>query len=325
MNENNYKKSNRESKNIVISDKMPGLPYSKGIMASSMMATGLAPDIAYKVAGDIESYLKQNEIFSLTVKRLRNITYRTLKERVGDEVAERYLRWQSLGRLGKPLIILIGGATGVGKSTIGAQLANRLNITRLVSTDIIREVMRASISEKLIRPLRGSSYNAGQNLSYPLPGGDPVVLGFREQTLAVVVGVQAVMRRAVDECTHIIIEGAHICPGYIDVSNLVNGAVVMQVVITVDNLQLHKDHFLIRDIETRGSRPFLKYIQNIDNIRKIQDYIVSLAQEHGVKIVNSYNLDLTLNEILDYMNEVLIREFEVPAEQKAASQIPLRV
>ncbi|GFP24072.1 hypothetical protein HKBW3S09_01538, partial [Candidatus Hakubella thermalkaliphila] len=53
-------------------------------------------------------------------------------------------------------------------------------------------------------------------------------------------------------------------------------------------------------------------------------YIVSLAQEHGVKIVNSYNLDLTLNEILDYMNEVLVREFEVPAGQKAASQIPLR-
>jgi 2-phosphoglycerate kinase len=82
---------------------------------------------------------------------------------------------------------------------------------------------------------------------------------------------------------------------------------------------------LIRDIETRGSRPFLKYIQNIDNIRKIQDYIVSLAQEHGVKIVNSYNLDLTLNDILDYMNEILVREFEVPTEQKAASQIPLRV
>ena len=39
---------------IVISDREPGLPYSKGLMASQVMVTGLSPYRSYKVAERIE-------------------------------------------------------------------------------------------------------------------------------------------------------------------------------------------------------------------------------------------------------------------------------
>ncbi len=303
------KSMNRENSYIVISDKVPGLPFSKGIMAPSIMATGMSPEVAYNIAALIEDHLRKNDITSITVKRLRETTFNILKMRLGEDIAERYMRWHSMGNIGKPLIILIGGATGVGKSTIAAQLSNRLNINRIIPTDAIREVMRASVSPKLIPPLRGSCYNAWQNLNYPLPPGDPVILGYREQTQAVVVGVEGVMNRAIEEGTNVIIEGAHIAPGYMDIAEF-SRAIVIQMIIQVKDLQMHKDHFLIRNIATRGSRPYLKYIENMDNIRKIQDYLIELAAKYSVRVIDSYNLDDTVLEVLDLINEKLKQEFD---------------
>ena len=46
-----------------------------------------------------------------------------------------------------PLVLLVGGATGTGKSTITTEVAHRLGITRVTSTDFVRQTMRAFFSE----------------------------------------------------------------------------------------------------------------------------------------------------------------------------------
>src|SRR2546429_8260001 len=131
----------KTSKYIVVSDRA-GLPYSKGLMASSIMATGLAPSRAYEVAERIEEELLAAARYQLTLAELRDEAARVLGVLVGDRYAKTYLKWQAVEELELPLIILIGGATGVGKSTIATQLAARLGITRIFSTDAVRQVMR---------------------------------------------------------------------------------------------------------------------------------------------------------------------------------------
>lgn len=203
---------------IVISDKKGGLPFSKGILASSISVTGLDIITAHKIALEIQDYFLKNKIYSLSLGELRSLAFSFIKDKVSLEYAERYLLWQSVGKLEKPIIILIGGSTGVGKSTIATILANRLNITRVASTDAIREVMRASVPEKLISSLKGSSYNAYKNLTFPPSGEEPVILGFREQVLVVNVGIEAIIERNILEKSDIIIEGAHVVPGYLNLN-----------------------------------------------------------------------------------------------------------
>src|SRR3972149_354007 len=101
------KKDRRELEDIVIRDEKHGLPYSKGLMASSLMATGLSPTDAYKVARDIEGYLRERERSSIRVKQLQDLAAKILKQEMGDRYADRYLKWQALGKLDKPLIIMI--------------------------------------------------------------------------------------------------------------------------------------------------------------------------------------------------------------------------
>ena len=71
----------------------------------------------------------------------------------------------------EPLIVLIGGTTGVGKSTIATEVAHRLGITRIVSTDSIREVMRGIFSQDLMPAIYESAFNAWRGLRVPVPAG----------------------------------------------------------------------------------------------------------------------------------------------------------
>ena len=65
---------------IVISDREPGLPYSKGLMASQVMVTGLSPFRAYQVAEEIEDRLRERGSTSLTTDELSQLALEVLTE-----------------------------------------------------------------------------------------------------------------------------------------------------------------------------------------------------------------------------------------------------
>src|SRR6266540_4154925 len=187
-------KNDQRNTHIVISDRDHGLPYSKGLMASRVMVTGLAPYRAYQVAERIEDVLLDRSVPSVTSQELNELTTSVLEEVAGERYAKNFLRWQEVERLDIPLVLLIGGATGVGKSTIATQLAARLGIVRVVATDAIREVMRSMFTKELMPTLYTSSFEADSALrEAPARMMDRVVVGFREQTSAVAVGVNALI------------------------------------------------------------------------------------------------------------------------------------
>ena len=276
-----------------------GLPYSKGLMASRIMATGLAPARAFHVAEVVEQRLLEMEESGITRRQLTDLVLEVLLREVGERYATSFSKWQLVTQLDIPLVVLIGGATGVGKSTIATMLANRLGVTRVIPTDAIREVMRAMFSESIMPTLHTSSFDAARLVRHPLPrSADPVLIGFGEQASAVAVGVEALISRAADEGTDLIVEGAHVVPGFLDRARFAGRAVVVPMVVTVDDEELHRSHFLIRANEVR-SRASERYLDMFDNIRKQQRYVKSLALEHGVPIVPSNNLDVTLNRVID--------------------------
>ena len=82
-----------------------------------------------------------------------------------------------------PRLLVIAGATGVGKSTAAVAVAQRAGFTRLMSTDAIREIMRATDEAHEVPALHRSSFSSGES-------GDPV-LDWAETCLAVEAGVMA--------------------------------------------------------------------------------------------------------------------------------------
>ena len=292
---------------IIITDEEHHLPYSKGLMAISIMATGLPPDQAYNIATMIHEALRDEGKPLVSMEQVRRTAEKVMEREVDSKYVDIYRKWQALGKLHKPIIILMGGATGVGKSTVATMLSARLGITRQVSTDVIREVMRSLFAPELIPTLYNSSFKASEKLRIPLPPStDKVIVGFLEQAAMVWVGIRALIERAIVERTNFIVEGAHVVPGIVD-PQFFKDAYILQVVLAVDDEQQHRSHFEIREVETEGMRPFSRYLNSFDNIRQIQDYILKLASEQEVPVFPCYNMDQTIGMVLDFIiNQVFV-------------------
>jgi 2-phosphoglycerate kinase len=288
-----------KTQQILISDKEQGLPYSKGLMASQVMVTGLSPVRAYQVAEAIEDRLRAGREQAVTSAELEEVAVSVLEDVAGQRYAKNYLRWREVEALDIPLVVLIGGATGVGKSTIATQLAARLGIVRVVASDAIREVMRALFSKELMPTLHSSSFEADTALREPpLRESERVVVGFREQTAAVSVGIEAMLDRAAMEGTNLIVEGAHIVPGFVDLDSRRDRILAVPVIIAVEDEDVHLSHFAARQTDVTA-RPATRYLHGLENIRRLQRYVKSQALSHGVPVIPNYNFDQALAAVTD--------------------------
>jgi len=302
------------SEPILIKDERHGLPYSKGLMTQSFTATGLSPARAYLAAQRVQDEMREDGVREITLDELHARVVRVLTAQAGADIARRYEKLREIGRIDKALVVLVGGTTGVGKSTIATEIAHRLGITRIVSTDSIREVMRGIFAKDLMPAIYESSFNAWRGLRVPVPhGANPVIVGFREQTAVVATGIKSLIERAALEGVSMVIEGVHLVPGYIEPSQFKN-AFVVQLLIGVEDEEAHRSHFYIREIQTDGMRPFEKYRANFGNIRLLGRYIEDLATEHGIPIVYSHQLDRTVAEVLELIVNTVIREEEESVE-----------
>lgn len=309
-----------KSSHILISDRETGLPYSKGLMASQVMVTGLSPMRAYQVAEAVEDRLVDLGQASVTSAVLDAIALEVLEDIAGDRYAKNFVRWREVEALEIPLVVLIGGTTGVGKSTIATQLAARLGIVRVVASDAVREVMRAMFSRELMPSLHASSFEAGAALREPA-GREAAVVGFREQTSAVAVGVQALVERAALEGTDIILEGAHIVPGFLDLAAWEERILAVQVVVTVEDEDVHRSHFVARWADQEG-RPATRYLEGFENIRRIQRFVKSQALSHGIPVVPNYDFDRSLAAVIDLVME---KAMERAAQIRPSAKSPGRV
>jgi len=263
-----------------------GLPFSKGLMARALIAAGLSADRAYELALAVEAELAASDRPATTIERLEEVAIQTLGREDGHAAMQRLRRYRDLYELDRPIILLVGGATGTGKSTVATDVAYRLGITRVTSTDFVRQTMRAFFSREFMPAIHHSSFE-----------GDPVLLGFLGQTRNVLVGVDAAMDRALAEGWSMVLEGVHLVPGMMPAE--IEGALVVHTVLAVESEDVHRTRFHVRDELTGGVRAMDKYLDQLDEIRQIQDYLVERAEKHRVPVIESSNIERATTAVLE--------------------------
>jgi 2-phosphoglycerate kinase len=273
-----------------------GLPFSKGLMARALIAAGLAADRAYELALAVEADLSARGRPATTLERLEEVAVQTLGAEDGATAMRRLRRYRDLYELDLPVILLVGGATGTGKSTVATDVAYRLGITRVTSTDFVRQTMRAFFSQEFMPAIHHSSFSAGRAMAEEDGNGDPVLDGFLEQTREVLVGVRAAIDRVLEEGWSMVLEGVHLVPGMLP---KIDGALVVECVLSIDDPEAHASHFWIRDSDSEGVRPYEKYLDAFDDIRLIQTYILGRARKHGVPVIENGNIEDAIGEVME--------------------------
>jgi 2-phosphoglycerate kinase len=273
-----------------------GLPYSKGLMAQSIMAAGLAPERSFALARMIEQRLREREEAEIGIDALRVLAEEVLLAEEGEQVMRRYRSWMLLGRLDRPLVVLIGGVTGVGKSTLATQLANRFGITRVVATDQVRQVVRAFFSQEFMPAVHHSSFDVARAMASLGEGPEATVTGFLRQVDDIAPGIDAIVERAVSERGRIVIEGVHLLPE-VPSAHLCEQAVTARVLIAVHDEQTHRAHFHMRGLES--PRPPGRYLEAFDRIRTLQDHLIERARAAGIPILDEGGLEPTLKRVME--------------------------
>ena len=277
-----------------------GLPFSKGLMARSLVAAGITADRAYELSLALEADLAKSDRQSVSLERLEELAHESLGPEAGAVAMRRLRRYQDLYDLDLPIILLVGGGTGTGKSSVATDVAYRLGITRVTSTDFVRQTMRAFFSREFMPAIHYSSFEAGRATAEDGEEhddmGTAVVDGFLEQTRDVLVGVAASIDRALQEGWSMVLEGVHLVPGMLPP---IENALVVQCVLAINDTEAHASHFWIRDNDSEGMRPYEKYLECFDDIRLVQEYILGRAQRHEVPVIQNANLEEAVVEVME--------------------------
>lgn len=275
----------------IVVQKGHGLPYSKGLMAQSLAATGLPLERSFELARVVEKRLADDGHAEIDTAALGVLAEEVLRAEEGESAVRRFRDWRRLDRLKRPLVVLIGGTTGVGKSTLATMLAARLGITRVIATDVVRQVLRAFFTHEAMPTVHHSAFEAGG------------LGGYREQAEHVGTGIAAIVQRSAAESTPVVVEGVHVIPGALD-GALRERCVVAEAMVVVSNEELHRGHFGHRG----GERPPERYLGSFDSIRELQDHLAERAAAEGVEVIENDNIDqalgLLMQLVLDTVGQI---------------------
>lgn len=289
------------------------LPYSRGILAQSLTAIGLTPELSHNIAKRVETALYATNANVVQRDQVRDQVVNLLRREAGEEFAQRYLMMRQTRRLDEPLVVLFGGAPGVGKSAIASEVGYRLGVPRIVSTDSVRQALRSLIGPELSPILHSSTYEAWRAELLPSeretarPEPMRVLRGFLAQVNQLKPALTAIVERNIYEATSIVMEGVQIIPG-VSPAKPVAGATVIPLVLSVEDEEDHLKHFATREGQTGHKRGQQNYLDHFEEIRILQRYLTDQAAQHRVPVVEANDFDRAVERCVDHVLDLLMVE-----------------
>jgi len=302
-----YEAETEHQQKIIVCSPRGDSPFSAGILTRSLEACVIDRKPAIEIALRVQEAMQKRGQSEIDLPELRRLIYQSLKEHGSKEAANYYLSRRQFKTSGKPLIILVGGASGTGKSTICSELAYRLEVVRTQSTDMMREILRSYLAPHVVPTLGYSSFDAwrglpetkerdGQRLT-----DNPVIAGFMAQHANIRSALEATIARALKERHDMIVEGVHVLPMDRDLAKAHESAVVVSVMLAVTTREQLANQLSWRSRE-QPDRASSRYLEKLDAIWAVQSYLLSLADKANTPIIANWAIEDTVRKVLLEVN-----------------------
>ncbi|MEE3233865.1 MAG: hypothetical protein VX294_06830 [Candidatus Latescibacterota bacterium] len=296
----------RQITQIVVEGEEGKGPFSKGLHARLIERTGLAADSAYSTSVALEDQLIERRVEIISEEELTSYTVKLIAASHGQLYADRYRTWGTWGKKNRPIIILICGPSGAGKTTLAISLANILNIPRVVATDDIRQMMRLTLTTELMPTLHASTYNAWECMPKDSEKELRVITGFRDQARAICVGVEAIISRCMSENTSVVVDGVHLLPDLLNITSFSDSALVIPLCIGLNDRKEYEKRFRRRSKQA-PERSMHRYLKYLDEIFLIQDHILGTYFDAGYPVLHSTVFEDLKMDAINCVCEILLR------------------
>jgi 2-phosphoglycerate kinase len=261
-------------------------PFYGDVLARSLIRIGVPKYEAYEMAHEIWKDMSHKR--KDNVKIAKAVEAHLKKKH--PKLIKAYRTWREIMKQQRPIIILIGGGTGIGTSTLAMRLAWLLEINHTVGTDAIREVVRQFVNDNISPLLHVSSFRTASLVKHVHSPHERLVYGFTAQSKKVLTGIEAIIKRSISENLSTVIEGIHLIPGemkFLDAYR--KKAMIIEIMLDVDQVSTHRAHLLRRHKE-KAARNKEKYLDYFKEIRLIRDYLVKQAKKNRVSVIENYDM-----------------------------------
>ena len=287
-------------------------PFSAGVLTRHLEGCGIRTEVAARGAALVHACLREQGLVQIGHQELRQVIFTTLHGGGMKAAANRFLSRCRFNDSGLPLVILIGGATGAGKSTVATRLAYLLDIVRTQSTDLMREIIRCYLVPHVAPTLGYSSFDAWRGLPQVQGGGkssqDPVIAGFLAQFGTVRVALEATIARAVKERTDLIVDGVHVLPTHLELTEIREKAVVVPLILAVSTRARLDEQFQRRSREA-PDRDSARHRERLSEIWTLQNFMVDQAEKADIPVIVNWEINETINQVMDEVMRHIVARF----------------
>lgn len=195
-----------------------------------------------------------------------------------------------------PLTILIGGIPGVGKTSISGYLAKNLGIDIVLSGDYLREFLRPFSDHEEFKPLGVSVYESWKE--YGEKNEANILRGFLKQGELLNRGVNAIIRRSIDNGEPLIIESLYFIPEHFERDLMER---IIPLYIYISDKELHTRRLNERQDFTHKNSPGKRLSDQLDTYRVMMQYSLSESRKLGIRSFDNINYLKTREDILEYI------------------------
>jgi 2-phosphoglycerate kinase len=315
-----YERGDKAEPDLIVHTRTRDAPFSVGILANSLETCAISPEIALVGARMVLENMRSKGFREVDHLTLRKIIYKCLRKHCSQQVADRYLSWRQFENSDMPLIVLIGGTSGIGKGTVSSDLAYRLNITHHQSTGLMREIIRNYLSPQMVPSLAYSSFEAWQGVPSSIDGGQEetkssVIAGFQAQFAAMKPAMESTINSAVGEGHDLILEGTHVLPAAMDIEVKRDEAVVVPLMLATMKKGMLRAQ-LKRRLPEGNKQQTAHNLDNFDNIWKLQSWLLKEADQDGIPIIENLQVADTVRAVLDHVVEQVMKAFPPQAGER---------
>lgn len=302
------------SESILVHTASKDLPFSSATLAHKLESYGIDGSSAVTASQSVLRQLNEYSYEEIDSSEIDLLTYECLRDEFNQKTADTFISWKAFENSKKSLLLLIGGVTGVGKSTVSHEICYKLDIPQIQSTDMIREIIRAYLAPPFVPLLQYSSFEAFKAIPDVkskrgiFKKGAPVVEGFLSQLSILQPALQSSINRALMEVNHMVIEGVHILPTEINLEQARDKAVIVPVMLANTSKSSLKKQLTRRGSE-QSERPGARYVENLDYIWTLQSYLLKTADNAEIPILTNASIRDTVSSVISLISQSVEDQF----------------
>jgi 2-phosphoglycerate kinase len=202
----------------------------------------------------------------------------------------------------QPIIVLIGGIPGVGKTSIAGEIARDQGMDIILSGDYLREFIRPFGDLERFKVMGKSIYEAWQFFGEKSP--ESIISGFLAQSGIMNSGINAIIRRAISNGENLIIEVLHFVPSQID-RNLLNQ--IIPLYLYIDDISLHAQRLKDRVNFTHANSPGERLADQLETYRHMMRYSLEESRKFGIRVFENSDYNMTVKNVKRYIGEEVRR------------------